>query len=336
LLPLLALAVGCTGREVELLQPAPDENDHGRAALLAAVEEHAALPPSPAAYRAFTTKVDALRPRFNAEVSDHAGLYVAFFALPVLEAQLERPRPEQLEALALTVLPAAFGVQPRPQETVRDYLLRVCGREQPLDCKDWVPEGWPVMLLARARRELKHKAGEALSTCTICGDESRYEQMLAHFSELVAKEDAHAKLMEDEYVPSAWPTAGEHADAWAGAPLFAIDGDGNARLGDETLPPGSWRLALRGARAGGNTTLGVHLRPRDRLKTLRTVAADAAAAGYTELALQVRRHGFPYPLAQYRISLRAGRRVDVRDTDTIQILARALDALAARGAIGRL
>lgn len=329
------LLCGCADNGIALVAASPDDDDHGRAALLAAVEAHAAKPPTPANYRAFVLELRALRPRFNAEVAQHADLYETFFALPVLQAVADRPRDEQLDALALTVLPSAFGVDPAPGEDARAYLLRVCGREQPLECKQYVPEGWPVVLLARARRDLKHRASEALHACTICGDVAVYERMLAEFADAVAAEDAYAAEHADDYLPGCWALAGDRAQpVTEDAPLLAIDTDGHATLdadplsgGDgEPLSGGSWVRALAAARRG-RSLLAVHLRPGDRVRTLRAIERDAARAGYAAIALRVRRAGYPYPLREYRIDLPAGtRRVDVREVDTIQILARAVDA----------
>ncbi len=327
LLALFALSAACTGQKIEMVEEQPDDNDHGHAALLAAVEAHTAKPASPVAFREFVVQIDEIRPRFNEEIADFAALYLAFLALPVMESLVDMPREQQLDALALTVFPTAFGLDPKPGETSHDYLLRLCGVEQPLECKEYVPEGWPVVLSAKVRRKLKFRAQEALYSCSICGNVETYTEILERFSKKVAAEDAFAALNEAESLPSAWAIAGGAAAAWSGAPVFAIDGDGDAVFEGEELPTGSWHRPLK-QRRNGRAVLGVHLRPDDRVRTLETIAKDATRAGYSELALQVRVHGFPYALSEYRIGLRGrGKRIDVRSVDTIQILARALDAL---------
>ena len=83
--------------------------------------------------------------------------------------------------------------------------------------------------------------------------------------------------------------------------------------------------------------LGVHLGPDDRVETLRVIGRDARRAGYRELALQVRGEHFPYELGEYRLALGGrGRAADVRAIDTIQVLARSLDAARSRGRTPRL
>jgi hypothetical protein len=330
-LSLVALA-GCPGRDVEVVKRSPESNDHGYAALISLVEAHSAKPVSPVAFRQFVVDVAGVRPRFNEEVSDLAELYVAFFALPVFESVAGETRQAQLDAIALTVFPTAFELEPEAGESARDYLLRLCGDVQPLMCKDFVPEGWAVVLSAKARRRLKHRAEEALSQCTTCGDETVYTEILERFSKVVAREDAFAKEHEGDYVRGKWPMAGGHADAWSEVSLFARV-DGVVSLDGQVLPPGAWHRPLKAARArGGQRVLGVHLEPDDSTGDLRAIGRDAARAGYELVAVQVRDAQFPYALREYRVALRGrARRVDVRDIDTIQILARALDAKRAHG-----
>jgi len=312
-----------------MIEPTAESNDHGYAALIELVRAHSAKPPAPATFRELVVHIDELRPRFNEEVHDLAELYLAFFALSAIESVVERPRDEQLDLLALTVFPTAFEVEPRKGESAQAYLLRLCGDALPRECKDYVPEGWPVVLTAKARRMLKHRAQEALSTCTTCASEEVFEEVLARYSERVARDDAFAKEHEDAYLPRRWPMAAEHRAPWSGAVLLARVG-GEPTLGGEPLPPGEWHRLLARQRRGA-AVLGVHLEPDDHVDTLKVIARDAARAGYAELALQVRDAKYPYALGEYRLALRGrARRVDVRDIDTIQILARALDARAAR------
>jgi len=318
------LLAGCPGKDVELLPPGADGSDHGQAALIAAVESYNGKPATPAGYRAFALEIDGLRPIFNEEVGEFADMYLSFLALPILEAQLDRPRDQQLEALALTVFPTAFGVEPRAGEAVRDYLLRLCGESKPLECREYAPEGWPLILSAKVRRTMKHRAQGALDSCSICGERATYVGILEKFDTGAAKEDALAAEHEDEYDPHRWPMSGESAAPWSGAPLFALV-DGDALLDGAPLPSGAWHPSLTAARHG-TRVLGVHLTPSTQVRTLRVLATDATRAGYHELALQVRDRRFPYTLGEYRIALRgAAPRLDTRDIDTIQILARALD-----------
>jgi hypothetical protein len=331
----LLIAGACTGRDIDMVEVEPDDNDHGHAALLAAVEAHTKRPVTPEAFREFALEIRGIAPRFNEEISEFAELYLAFAALPVMQSLVDLPRDEQLDRLALTVFPTAFGLEPEPGETAYDYLLRLCGEAQPLECKEYAPQGWPVVLVAKARRKLKHRAQEALSGCNICGNEDTYTGILEEFGETVAKEDAYAALHEDDYLPEKWPLAGPAAEPWSDAHVFALAG-GDATLDAEPLPTGRWVKPLAAAR-DGDTVLGVHLRPTAKVRELRVIAGDASKAGYRELALQVREKSYPFERKQYRLQL-TGRatRVDVRDIDTIQILARALDPMAARKTPARL
>jgi|GEM_PF-3262015 len=322
----LALAACGGGNEMELRPVGASSDDHGYADLIAAIEEQSKQPTSPTHYRDFVERVQVLSPRFNEEMREIAELYTAFRALPVIEAHLDRPRSEQLGLLAKTVFPTAFGLEPNDDESVDGYLQRLCGVEDPLSCKQYVPEGWPVVMSARARRSLKHRAQEALDGCGLCPDEASHRAYLEKFSKLAAKEDAYAARVDRRFRTDRWPVTGQNGgEPWAGYPLFALVGDGKAVFGDEELAPGKWAEPLA-ARRGDAKTLGVHLLPDTKVQTLRVLAADAAAAGFTQIALQARRSEYPYEIRQYAISLgRKGARVDVRDIDSVQILVRALD-----------
>lgn len=325
----VALVATCAcggGNEMELRPVGEATEDHGYAELIAAIEEQSKEPGSPQHYRDFVEKVQGLSPRFNEEMQEVAELYMAFRALPVIEAHLDRPREEQLELLAKTVYPTAFGFEPRDAESVEEYLARLCGVEKPLSCKQYVPEGWPVILSARARRALKFRAQEALDGCGLCPDEASHRKYLEKFSSIAAKEDAYAAEADERFRADRWPVTGQTGgQPWGDHPLFELIGDGKATLRGEELPPGKWAAPLAERRADA-AVLGVHLLPGTKVSTLRALARDAAAAGYEQLALQARRVGFPYELREYRIALASrGPRIDVRDIDSIQILTRALD-----------
>ncbi len=327
---MVALAVvlaGCPDKEIEVVKPGPATNDYAYKDLLAAVADHATKPVSPEEFKAFADRVGQLRPRFNEEIRELADMYLAFAALPVLQQQLDRPRDEQLHALALTVYPTAFGVGARDGESARDYLLRLCGEELMFECRDIVPEGWPVLLSAKVRRKMKQKAQTALKNCVTCADKAIYQQRLDDYKKSVTAEDAYAKEHESDYSPRAWAMSAGNVRPWSGAVVFALDG-GEPLLAGKPLPTGSWVEPMADAR-GDARVLGVHLKPGARVDQLRAIAKDAAAAGYDELALQVRDRQYPYELGEYRISLaRKGKRIDVRDIDTVQILARQLDHYA--------
>jgi hypothetical protein len=328
-----ALLAGCPGREIQIVGRGDGGHDYGYDQLLAAVARHAEQPVSPDQFRQFVGQVDQLAPQFNEDTEQRAELHTAFFAIEVVRAQREHPPAQQLSALALSVFPTAFRVTPRADESERAYLLRLCGTEKPDECRAIVPEGWPIVLTARARRRLKERAVEALSNCRRCEDVSTFSAELEAFSAEVKELDAEAARRRDDFSPRRWPVAAAQGQPWPDqAPLLSIAADGEARLNGEPVPPERRPERLRALRKDGRT-LGVHLLPSDRVGTLRAIGAEARRVGYQVVALQARERQFPYPVRAYPLSVgrgRGARRADVREVDTIQILVRSLDAAYAR------
>jgi len=314
-----------------------DPSDYGQSALVAAANELSANPSSPAAYRAFRDKVDALRGKFSESVAEEAERYLVFLALGPLESVADRSREEQLQALALTVWPTVFEVKPREGESPKAYLERVCTTEMATECKHSVPDYWPVMLGAMVWTRLKERAHVAYRTCGSCTDDPGYVAALAKYDEQEGKWSALAGKAKDAAKPESWPVAGKNAKPWSGAPLLARDLDGKTFLDDAELSPRQLRKQLA-ERRGDRSVLGVYLNPRDRVETVRALLDDVAAAGYSEVAFLALDPHFPYAKKEYRLAI--GRRargaaVPSRNSDTVQVLVQALDAIAA-GATGPL
>lgn len=338
LLAALAAGTGCKKHGVEILdEQAQSGEDHQLADVLAAARKMGETPASPEAFRALSLELDRLRGDFNADVASIAERHLVLAALGPLEALRTRTHEEQMAALALTVYPSVFGVEPHPGETAEAYVTRLCGAELPLECKQYVPEGWPVVLAAKVWRRLTGRAEDSVGNCRECDTDPTYDDAVRRYREGAQAEGAALAVRDDEIRPGFWPVAGDASTPWSGPPLLELGSQsGDARLAGQVLPPGGWRAAMAAARAGG-AVLGVHLPPTMPVGTLRAIVQDAAAAGYREVAVQVRGRGFPYPLGEYRLATAfAARRaaVDVRDVDTMQILVRTLDNAAASGHVG--
>jgi hypothetical protein len=148
-----------------------------------------------------------------------------------------------------------------------------------------------------------------------------------HDTELQAK----VRTLGDRATPSFWPRAGTASAPWSGAPVLELGGD-TVTLDGEPMADDEWRRLLAERRAG-RTALAVHLRPRQETRVLRAALADAAKAGWTTVALQVRAGAYPFELREYTLATRGrGPAVEVRDVDSIQVLVQALDAAVTRQA----
>ena len=99
------------------------------------------------------------------------------------------------------------------------------------------------------------------------------------------------------------------------------------------LRTGTSRSAGGPAGDGDVLVLGVYLLPAAYVSAARMLLAEARAAGFAQLALQVRATEYPYDLKEYRLTTgkqRSSVRVRVRSTDSIQVLVQGLDVAAAR------
>jgi hypothetical protein len=321
--------VGCKGKEFRVIDEDHGADDYGQSDLMRAVSEMAAAPTSPLAYRAMAVRIEEMRYRFNERVTDMAELKLAFLALGPLTAHLVNPPDEQLAALATTVWPTAFRVEPEPQETPRQYLERVCTGPLGGECKYVVPEAWSIVMNAMVWRRMKLRAREAYSRCGLCVQDPSYQGALEAYDRWDTESQARARRLGDRASPQFWPRAGQHAAPWSGAPLLEL-GDDTVSLAGEPMTDEEWRRLLA-ERRDGRTLLGVHLRPRQEVRVLRSALVDAARGGWTEVALQVREGTYPWTLREYRLSTRGkSGGVPVRDVDSIQVLIQALDIAAGR------
>jgi hypothetical protein len=332
----LALALALTGcAEDDISVSSAGQADYGRGEVMAAVEALSTSDRSPAAYRRMAEAVRAARPHFDEVTAELAERNLVFLAVPPLVAWHGRPLDQQLEALALTVWPTALGVEPKPDEQPREYLERVCRGELALECKNIVPEAYSLALSALVWRRFKERARDIMSDCRPCRQDQAYREALDKLERSATEIEVRAQREADDADPGHWPVGEVHAQPWSDAPLFHVDDDGDATFRGIGVAPGTWRQVLEQDRQGSQV-LGVLLEPDDRVSVLRQIVKDARAAGYRELALQVRGPEHPYPLREYRISIdrKRGRRdpaVNTRDVDTIQILVQMLDAALENG-----
>lgn len=330
----LALALGGCA-EADIAVSAESTSDYGRAEVMAAVEALSTSDRSPAAYRRMAEAIGAVRDRFDEPTAELAERNLVFLAVAPLVAWHDRPPERQLEALALTVWPTALGVDPEPGEDPRAYLERVCRTELALECKDMVPEAYPLALNALVWSRFKERARDIMSDCRICREDVAYREALDKLERTAIRIEVRAQREAERADPGHWPVGDLHARPWSNPPLFHVEDDGDASFRGVDVEPGTWRQILEQDRQGSEV-LGVLLEPDDRVSVLRQIMADARAADYRELALQVRGPEHPYPLREYRIALdpRRGRKdptVNPRDVDTIQVLVQMLDAALENG-----
>ncbi len=327
-----AAAAGCGKKRIAVADQSEDQTgDYGKLELDKAVGEFRKSPTSPQGYRAIQVEAQRLDPVFNQPVRDIAERHLAFLSLEPMAAQVDKPPQEQVDALALTIWPTAFNVEPNAGESARAYLERVCAGPLATECKYIVPETWPTVLSAMVWRRMKMRAREAYAQCRLCKQDPSYSAMLEKFDQYDNRMQAARAKLGDRADRDAWPEAGEKMAPWSGAPLLDLVADPFEWNGADF--DGDWQDRIR-ARPRDADVLGLHVRPRTEVRHVRAVVAGAGKAGYRAVALQVRSRVYPYPLGEYRIATSGarggGESVDIRDVDTVQILVRALDAATAR------
>ncbi len=330
----LLAAVGCDKGEISVRGEDPDRPaDYGHGKLMAAVQDMAGQSASPAAYREFYDQVEALRPAFSESVAAVAELHLVFLAVGPLDAQFDRPPVDQLDQLATTVWPTALEARPRQDEPARAYIERICAAELALQCKYVVPEYWGVVLGHLVWQRLEDRARDAYRGCATCRADPKYQQALDRMHQRQEALREQRAALVDSLHPKAWPTAQTRAGDWTDPALLELAKDGALRLDGAPVPAGGLRGALIGTR-GDQVVLGVHMRPESYVGRLRSLAEDAAAAGYRELAIQARAARYPWPVREYRVIIGKPPRgrvvVGARDIDSIQMLIQALDLQRAR------
>lgn len=334
LIVLAILASACESDGVQVSRGGSDVI-YGHSELVAAVRRFSTTTRSPASYRELGRTIAALRPRFDATVASEATRHLIFLAVEPLDAFFDQPLEAQVDALALTVWPTVLDVEPLQGETPAGYMDRLCKDGYAKLCRQIVPEHRPLVLSELVWRRFESRARDVMAECSGCQG-AGFAAALATFG--ARHEAMAARLVEnhDRIRPWYWPFAGEHGAPWSGAPLVTVSKDGSAVFQGQTIAPGRWREALTAGRDAA-TTLGVLMPRTADVSELRAILRDAGAAGYAQVALQVRGPSYPYPLEEYRLKTRAraGRaraELQVRDVDSIQVLIESLDARAATGA----
>ncbi len=329
LLAALAHAGGCGPDKIDVNkvnEEAP--GDYGRRALIQANAALESDPRSPQAFAAFAARVAELQPQFTRAVAEMAERLLVFGALAPMDAYEDASGADTLAALGVTVWPTAFEVPARKGETPAAYVERLCGGPLATLCKYTVPEHRALVLSRYAWKRLHARAGHSLTDCLTCRYDDRWAAKLALYAKGDSESLSRLAAVGGGAAIKAFPLAGHNAEGWTDAPVFEYDEA--ATFEGQPLFGGSWRKSLREAR-NGRSVMGLYLRPGARIAMFRTVATDAAAAGFSEIELLVRQPEYPYEKRAYRISIgrRAhGFKVRVRDVESIQVMVQALDAAA--------
>lgn len=331
---LCVLAASCEGNTIGLVAKDDDQAaDSGRSSLVDAVVLLSKTPDDPLAYAVFAKRVEELRPLFSRETNQEAELRLSFLAIAPLAKGLELSPAEQMNALATTVWPVALGLPVSEGESAHQYVRRLCLSSLALDCKNVVPEYWPLILSAKVWRTMKSRAAVAHGSCHWCGDDPTFKTLLTECNESHLKVELLAKDAQKLGQPSAWPQAGQSAQPLETEMIVSVRRDGWVTIKNRSAPGGDWRQMIADLREQDGV-LGFHMPPERMVGDLLALLADAKIAGYPHVALVTRDHDFPYDAMQYLLKsdTKSYQSLGVRDSDTIQILVQALDLAASKSA----
>ncbi len=323
----LALASGCESQQIELVETSETEHgDFGRSALLSAVALLSESPTSESAYAQFAESVASLQSVFNQRMRQDADLRLNILALGPLQEGFYTPAGEQMERFATTVWPTILDFPANQDESAQTYVQRLCQSKLAFACRNLVPEYWPVMINAHVWRALNSRTLVAYGRCQWCEKDESFSGILSGLKESHLQAELLAQRITRYGSPSAWPREAGHSEPLRASLVVSFESDGLVRVGDEQPSDGNWRQEIADKRHE-KQILGVHFLPSRQVGELLSVVDDIEKAGYSEVALIVRKRVFPYQKRQYGFSaqLRSFAALGVERTDSLQVLVQALD-----------
>ncbi len=355
---LLAALASCGKERVSVTKgdPSTDYNEHG---LQKAIDEFVANGRSAPAFADLAKNVLALRAGMDRTVADQAELKLLVLALPPMQSEQSKPMAEQVETLALTVWPTllvpaieadevmikrdpkSVRLQPQSGEDARSYLQRLCGGPLAGDCKQIVPEYQGEVVAAIATHRAMERVRNAVASCVMCGAEPAWHEAVRAWESLDRLAATAAQDLQRRADPDNWPIAGSAAETgtamadptalWREAEINAI---GEVVIGGQHYTGEARIEALRDLRSDSDT-IALHLRPEVSLAQVKGIIADAKKSGAVKVAVVARAPQYPWERRVYWISDGGRTRVNLRPTDSLQLLLHTIDHVAAPGSIAR-
>lgn len=350
----IALAAACD-QELIKVDPMPAGVDQ-RVKLIDAVDAFIAAHRTPAAYSVLATTITALRPAMDAAIARDAERRLVVFALSPVKAVADKPMPQQVDALALTVWPtllapplqadALFSIRnpqapqypPKPEETPPQYLLRLCMGPLAAECKRVVPELQGNVVAALAIRRATERVRTAIADCLVCSSESSdpgWRMAVKGWEELDRNAAATLPQVERRADPDNWPRAGAAAEDDPDLPEAELRPRGDLVVDNHAYGPNRQRIAVLRDLRGKSNVIALHVWPDTTLAQLHAVLIDARTAGCQHVAVIAREPDYPYRRRAYYVAVGYGLRANLRPTDSLQLLLHAVDEVAGPGTVAR-
>ena len=354
-LAVIALLASCKEAEVQVL-PSNPSSDYGHTKLLDGVAKFVAAGKTPAAYADLAHLVQTLRPGMDKAVAADAELRMLALALPPVQSVKDQPIEARVTALGTSVWPILLGPKiesdailsvpdakapqyiVQPNEDANSYITRLCGAALNADCKRVVPElqGWAVEAIAtrRATERIRNAITECLE-CTGEHADPAWAQSIAAWEALDRAAADHLPAVLRAGDPDNWPVAGNAADDDPALPEAEFTPRGDIVVTGHAYGPNEQRVAVLRDLRGNSDALALHIYPDTRLQEVRAILADARKAGVAQVYVIAREGVYPWRRKAYRVADGSGMRVQLRPTDTLQLLLHAIDEVAGPGTVAR-
>jgi len=351
-------AAACGQERIGVTKGDPDADYHQHA-LQTAIDEFVTNGRSAPAYGDLAKQTLALRAGMDRTVADEAELKLIVLALQPIQAAQAKPMAEQVETLALTVWPTLLAppitadavlikrdpkaalLMPQASEDARTYLQRLCGGPLASDCKQVVPEYQGEIISALVTHNAMERVRNAVASCVMCAAEPGWHEAVRAWEALDRLAAATQHDIERKADPDNWPIAGNAAEdgaaiadptaLWREAEVNTI---GEVVIGGQRYT-GKERIdALRDLRSDSET-IALHLRPELTLAQVKGLIADARKSGAQKVAIVARASQYPWERKVYWLSDSGSTRLNLRPTDSLQLLLHTIDHVAAPGSIAR-
>src|SRR5262249_33054875 len=155
--------------------------------------------------------------------------------------------------------PKAAGMMPKPGETPRSYLIRLCGGPLAGDCKQVVPELQGPVIAALAARHATERVRNAVSECVMCSAEPGWHEAVRTWEALDRMANSTVNELERRADPDNWPTAGSAAELDPSLPEAEISATGDVVIGGQRYAANQRASALRDLR-GNSAAIALHVR----------------------------------------------------------------------------
>lgn len=348
-LVLVALAA-CGQDKIEVRQG--ESNDYNHAALLVAVDKFVASGRTPEAYGELAQTAFQLRAGMDRSVSQEAELKLMVLALTPMQSVHAKPMAHQVEALALTVWPtllapafesddllvkrdpSAAAMMPKPGESARTYLIRLCGGPLASECKQAIPELQGPLVAAIAARRATERVRNAVSDCVMCSADPGWHEAVRTWEAIDRMANSGIVDVERRADPDNWPVAGSAAEIDPSLPEAELNEVGEVVIGGQRYATHQRIAALRDLRHD-SAAIALHLRPEMSLAQVRVLLGDVRKSGATRVAVIAREPHYPWNRKIYWIADGVGTRAGLRPIDSLQLLLHAVDAVAGPGTIAR-